>query len=116
MVTSSRGPILIDSTSELNDLFVKTLAMGDWDMVSDGVKSFAHGLDITKVVAVSGMLRNDDDSKRFPLGKGMPRTAYIIDIDATNVNISREPTSLFDSVDFDSTNFNRGWISIFHTN
>jgi hypothetical protein len=93
----------------LGDLLSKTVSIGDWNMDSTITVDIAHGLsDFKKVRSISVIVRNDDDDEYWDL----LASGQISFADATNVRLTRTTAGTFDSVDFDSTSYNRGWITI----
>ena len=102
------------------NLKTKIIEIGDWDMnANDGV-SVAHGLsDYTKIISVKAMIRPDaGNNETYPLCDVMNNFATdgveggILRIDATNIDLRRFLGGFFDSVSFDSTSYNRGWVII----
>jgi hypothetical protein len=109
--------ILPDSGT--NNLKVKVVEIGDWDMDADATKSVNHGLTKTTIRAVSALIRGDSDGDRFPLdhmnfsdptdGNNQGGVGFIGN---TQVNLVRLTGGNFDSTSFNSTSYNRGWIYI----
>ena len=99
-------------------LNVKSIDIGDWNMSSVNNATVAHGLDHTKIRVVSAIIRNDDDSNRhvIPFGStsGAAFDGSIDTIDSTNVILTRASGSRTASATFDSTSYNRGWITIWY--
>lgn len=99
----------------------KIVNIGDWNMYSTGgtgTKSVAHGLSSTdwkKIKSISVLIRNDADNAYTPLNSvnsiGLPNGG-ITDYGATNINLLRALTLDFDSASYDSTSYNRGWVTI----
>jgi len=96
---------------------IKIVDIGDWNMDTTTNVAVAHGLTLANIRAASLMIRSDADTTYYP-GDGQLNAAdentpaWIASIDATNVNIYRKTSGIFDSAGFDSTSFNRGWITI----
>lgn len=109
-VTSSKaGRSLSDITK--NKLRTKIIDIGDWNMDLDATKQVTHGLaDQTKIRTVDVIIRSDDNVVMQPLVS--PNAGGIDDINATVINLFRESAGLFDGTFYDSTSFNRGWITI----
>lgn len=96
----------------LNGKYLKTkvLSIGDWNMDSTGSVTVAHGLsDITKIVSVTGMIIRDDSTLTFVIDSD---ASSISNVTTTVVTLTRTAAGFFDSVNFDATGFNRGWITI----
>jgi len=97
----------------------KIIEIGDWNMDSTASISVAHGLTLSKIMAVSAIIRNDADSTRYqvpPLPVAVASFAVRIStIDATNVGLAREAGGFFDAnTDYDATSYNRGWLVIWY--
>jgi hypothetical protein len=95
-------------------LRTKVVNIGDWNMDTTGSLSVAHGLTLANIRTIEVVIRNDANDKYYPsacrVSTGMEN--LIQWADATNINLFREAASEFDSVDFDSTSYNRGYITI----
>ena len=106
-------------------LLKKVINMGDWNMDTTNELSLAHGLGASwkNVRSIKGMLRDDTDSAYYCI----PTAVQLVDghadlffgrllgepaIDATNIHLFRTTGGAFDNAGFDSTPFNRGWITI----
>lgn len=101
------------------ELKLKMVDIGDWNMDADATKSVAHGLTLANIRYVSGVVRRDDldhihDIPDFNVATGRIEL-YVVEIGATNVDLERNSASEYNSADYDSTSFNRGWISIWYT-
>jgi hypothetical protein len=121
------------------NLKIKVLEIGDWDMDTLTLCDVAHGIsDYTKIRKVEAIIRNDANTELTPLiymvhGLGTPTSfgGLIRSITGINIRLERisnthaallfpdpsifgiDPgTGLFDNTDYDSTSFNRGWITI----
>jgi len=117
----------ITSTTEelnLNDGAVlkhKVIDIGDWNMDATLQASVAHGLTRANIRSVSGMVRNDADTAYFPITPGTFLTStgevgvYISSIDNPNIVITRSTGGPLDNANYDSTSYNRGWVTIWYT-
>lgn len=99
----------------------KVLTIGDWDMDETLSVSVAHGVDVTKIVGVLGVIIPDDSpNTRYPFGGfGLSGGTASLDVfvdhcDATNVVINRKASGTFDSVEFNATSFNRGYVLVLY--
>jgi len=95
----------------------RVIDIGDWNMDNDGTTTVAHGLTLANIRSVAITVRNDADTVhyQFPYvagGVAMSGSGYI---GATDITLSREDAGTFDSVDFNSTSYNRGWIVIIYS-
>jgi hypothetical protein len=106
-------------TDGTNTLKTKILDIGDWDMDADATVSVAHGVTYANIRHISAMLRNDADTGKYPVGQidiGVAGLEIYFDtVTSTNVVLARQTGGPFDSTDFDSTSYNRGWITIIYT-
>lgn len=101
-------------------LNTKVIDIGDWNMDATSGAGVTHGLTLSKIRSVSALIRNDADTIYYPLsGSG---TALVGDVQmviegitATLVSLSRQTGGNFDNTAFDSTSYNRGWITIQYT-
>ena len=99
-------------------LKLKVIEIGDWDMDFTKTVQVAHGLTIAKIRSLDVMIRNDPDTSHFPLN--YPEQINYTDTqgsfraDAVNIVMSRTANGIFDDVVFDSTDYNRGWITIWY--
>lgn len=97
-------------------LKTKVINIGDWNMDTTGTKTVSHGLTLANIRTVSVIIRDDlaTSFKPFP----SPSTdleaidSAIFSVDATNVTLSRRDGGQFDDTPYDSTSYNRGWVTI----
>jgi len=134
LISESGSAITINGTAEIQSGWrtettgayfkIIVIEIGDWDMDATSSVSVAHGLaDYKKIRSVSGIIRNDTDTRSYAIGShdnGVSfYPAYGISpvgtpgID-TDITIVRDTSGIFDSVDFNSTSYNRGWITIIY--
>ncbi len=101
-------------------LLSKVIPIGDWDMDADNFVTVAHGLDFTKIRSVDVIIRKDNDSGYLPLAFLGNITTGVMDggwvlVDAVSgVTLNRRIGGNFDGGNFNSTSFNRGWITIWY--
>ena len=98
-------------------LNTKVVNIGDWNMDATGNVNISHGIaDFTKIRSVKVLIRNDADSQLRDLYRPDSPTAggYVDYIDSSIVRLGRAASGEFDSTNYDSTSFNRGWIIIEH--
>lgn len=109
---------IVESNAQA-EMKCKMLNIGDWVMSGGGgSKSVAHGLSSGNIRSVSVIIRNDDNDEYHPIdfySISSNLTAGGVYITATNIVMSNEASGQFDSTDYDSTSFNRGWITIWYT-
>ncbi|MFX1587726.1 MAG: hypothetical protein ACFFC1_06205 [Promethearchaeota archaeon] len=99
--------------------YKKRITIGDWNMDTTANVSIAHGLtDFKTVISIQAIIRNDADDTYYKIERGQDSadpsliSATIGGWSSTNVVLYRRTNGLFDSVSFDSTSYNRGWIVI----
>lgn len=97
----------------------KIVDIGDWNMDADASVNVLHGLTLSKIRKVSVQLRDDSDSNHYEVA-GYAAVgvlpANIGQVNSTIVVIDRTTGGFFDSVGFDATSYNRGWITIWYSN
>lgn len=92
----------------------KVIDIGDWNMDTTANLDVAHGLPVGVIRSFEIVIRDDagllyklvDD---YTMG-GSPDGR--VHLDATNVRMQRRAGGIFDTTSFDSTSYNRGWITI----
>lgn len=111
------GAIYRDSTGTETTvgLHYKIIEIGDWNMnwSGSGVQnlSLAHALsDHKKVRSFNVIIRGDSDIDYYEfISYNVGGATYI---NANNVVMNQGASSNFDSISYDSTSYNRGWIYI----
>lgn len=99
-------------TSLLNYAIVN---IGDWDMVTNGTRTIAHGQDRTKIRRATAYILADSGSPvDAPLDSfndvGDYTNGGITSITSTNITLGRHSTGLFNNSNYNATSFNRGYI------
>ncbi|MCH7928752.1 MAG: hypothetical protein IID03_12365 [Candidatus Dadabacteria bacterium] len=99
----------------------KIIEIGDWNMDSTASVNITHGLGGTvfkNIRSVKVMIRDNADSLILPLNSydttadnGTVNGA-VANITNTLIILSRTPSAKFDAISFNSTSFNRGFITI----
>lgn len=95
----------------------KVLSIGDWDMVADTFKIIPlGGVDFKKVRSVDVIIRDDADSTYYHsprfIGAGDNLQIGVTQITSSGIQIERKTSGAFDGSGYDSTGFNRGFITI----
>lgn len=102
---------------ESSPLRIKVINIGDWNMVSAGTKTVAHGLTMSSIRSISVAIRDDDVATAvIPLDYAVNTTetdGYFY-ADITNIGMGRRTGGTFDSVNYNATGYNRGWITIWY--
>jgi len=100
-------------------LQIKVVNIGDWNMDSDATKAVAHGVTLSTIRAVFGVIRDDSGTRVSTLVAGFNLSTANPDlgilgsgsgIDSTNVTLVRRTSGAFDSTDYNATSYNRGWV------
>ena len=104
------------------DYATKTIDIGDWDMDATQQKSVSHGLTATEwktIRAVNVIIRNDVDALYYKLetsnNVNSDFEGGVESVSSTKIFMNRRSTGFFDSVAFDSTSYNRGWVTVQYT-
>jgi len=109
----------VQAIADLNGSLITTIVnIGDWDMDATASVSIAHGIaDYSKIRSVSVLIIPDAATTLIPLDTsfsgGVP-AGSIGQIQSVNIPLFRTATGTFDSTNYDSTSFNRGYITIQH--
>lgn len=128
VVPKGTGIITLDAASGVkttggidagnNGMYIKTkvIQIGDWNMDTTASVSINHGLTLSQIRSVSGVIIRDDSTFSFPIGS-VNGSAGLVNvgfgsISATQVSIFRTTGGDFDNTNYDLTPFNRGWIFI----
>jgi hypothetical protein len=104
-------------TDGANVLKTKVIDIGDWDMTTatgTATVAIAHGLTLADIRSIDVGIYADGGGTIRPLDynvAGNTCAGYWY-TDATNVNLGRVAGGSFDGTQYDSTSFNRGWITI----
>ena len=63
------------------------------------------------------MIRNDADSSHYNLdrGSGFGDGGSMTVINATIIQVARVTGGIYDNINYDSTSYNRGWITFSYT-
>jgi hypothetical protein len=121
--TATTAGKVVETGASAN-LNVKILEIGDWNMDTTNSVSIAHGVSSgnTKIKSVSASVRNDADTAVYDLIGGAWASPELADspsgsiyYTSTDVTLNRVSGTPLDSTEFDSTSFNRGWITIWYT-
>lgn len=114
-------------TSETPKLRTKIIEIGDWDMDTTEEVYVEHDLpDWKKIRSISAVVRNDADDEYFQLGTddngdvaATSGTGSVVGAGASNgfnaenvIRLGRTASGRYDAATFDSTGFNRGWITV----
>lgn len=92
----------------------KVINIGDWDMDTYDNVFVAHELTLSKIREVSVMIISDDGGNMasIDISNGSGAGASGVSIESSTVGLNRLAGGFFDNTSYDSTFFNRGWITI----
>ena len=112
----------IGGISTDNSVYYKTVTIpiGDWNMDSTSTVFVSTGsINQLNIVSVAAIIRNDASDAYYPipyfnvsevLNLRMGGITYL------GIPLIRTAAGFFDSTDFDSTSYNRGWVTITYKN
>lgn len=112
-------------------LKMKVLDIGDWDMDTTEDIDVSHGLGDEELIRmVDVMIRDDTSSNTYPLDSVIgvdygiqipPTVEYLSDVQggiakitSANIRLVRIKDGFFDDSFFNSTSYNRGWVTIWY--
>lgn len=111
----------IEHSGGPNSLKCKIINIGDWDMNNSSNVHIDHGLgnDFNRIRMIKAFIRNDVQDGLVDLERSENNTVAtqagcIGFANATGIRLYRTDGGLFDSTVYDSTSFNRGWITIWY--
>jgi len=112
------GAFLLDTRQRrVTQLESITIEIGDWDMDADQGVQIVPPVDHRTIRFINGFFRNDDDTVRYPLPYVTNTTASTVvvsSLDNDKIQLARIDGGFFDSANFDSTSYNRGWLNIWY--
>lgn len=123
IISESSGAILIAGTvevqngiKEVNGIFLKKkiIAIGDWNMVALASITVAHGLTISKIRSVLVEIRDDNDFNHLPINYATASNV-VSGAHSTGIafiTLTRFAGGAFNNTSYDSTSYNRGYITI----
>ena len=120
LATSESIKAYVDAVlTKIASLNTKVLNIGDWNMDTTVSVTVAHGVTLSKIRSIKAIIRNDADNAVFDFTvkdwSPTSGTSATMQADATNVYLGRSTSGGFDNASFDSTGYNRGWITIQYT-
>ena len=95
------------------------MEIGDWNMVADQTWTLLDTIipDVTKIRSLSAIIRDDtnnsfDDFATAADSGAAEDNVKQLRIATTLITMTRDNGGPFDYIDYDSTSYNRGWITI----
>jgi hypothetical protein len=106
-------------------LSCKVIDIGDWNMDLNGTKTLSyadHGFtleELTNIRSFEITIRNDANDVRLIGNRDSDVYLSLINVASGDpaegdITLSRKAGGLFDSVNYDSTSYNRGWVMIWY--
>jgi hypothetical protein len=97
-------------------LRTKIIEIGDWNMDTTATVQVAHGLsDYKKIRGVSAIIISDNDVNYLDIHYTYANTGNVggcVTPVGANILLKRADSGNFDNIDYNSTSFNRGWVTI----
>jgi hypothetical protein len=97
-------------------LYQKIIEIGDWNLTTTSAVLITHNLTLSKIVAVTAMIRSDDGSAHYPANgradAGATLSIQTNYVSSTQIRLERGGLT---GTSFDATSYNRGWITIWYT-
>ena len=107
-------------------LITKVIEIGDWNMDSTETVYVTHGIDWTKLRAICDVMIRDDSGNMYKLDANVEMSTTTKDggvvlyetttpqngLSSTAILLYRVTGGIFDSVSFNATAYNRGWVTI----
>ena len=103
------GKILQNDTATVTSMAMKVFEIGDWNMQGTAAVDITHGLTLANIRNIAVTIRHDDNN-----------IYYHLDVDGyweaktTVVTLTRTGGGFFDSIAFNATSYNRGWITLIY--
>lgn len=127
-ISSANGTVAfpdgIDPGYSGSSLKMKVLDIGDWNMDTTQTVDVSHGIGDEQLIRmVEVIIRDDGGSFTYPLNsKGVILGSYDTDVQggvgrmtSTDIRLVRITSGFFDDTDFNSTSYNRGWVTIWYS-
>ena len=97
-------------------LKTKIIEIGDWNMDTGTGVSVTHNVaDRKKIREVTAIIRSDDDGtyrKLAHTGTSGTTSGAVTSIASTTIGLSRTTGGIYDDAAYNSTSFNRGWVTV----
>ena len=97
------------NTVKIGDIRSKTVEMGSWNMDTTASSVVNHGLDYTKIRAVSAMIKIDSGASVYDFAA---TSSTDISWDNAQITLNRPGGGFFDDPNFDAITSTRGWVVI----
>ena len=106
----------IDAGNNGDALKTKIIDIGDWNMDTTIDLQVSHGLTQANIRVVAVLIRDDADAiyTMFPAEETFGSTNEQINVTSSDIDMDRATSGGFDNTGYNSTSFNRGWITIWY--
>ena len=102
--------------TQVGGVIPKIIEIGDWNMSLAQAVAIIHGITFRKIRSIDVIIRNDDDDLYTPLfSVNVNEANGCSGINSTHITIQRENGGYYATADYNSTSYNRGWITIWYT-
>lgn len=89
----------------------KEIELGDWDMDATTTLNVTHGItDWKNIRSVNVIIKNDNDNQYYPIDQYIGSSFGFWYLTSSFIVLNRVVGGGFDSLSYDSTSFNRGWV------
>ena len=109
------GPVTANAGINTSNIVLKTkvIEIGNWNMFQNRTSLFIiHGLTLSKIRSFTNVIRTDASSPWQMLSEIGFDKSGVISVGPTTFVMERWDSSVFDSPNYDATNYNRGWITV----
>lgn len=103
------------------NLKIKVIEIGDWNMDTTGSVNITHGVaNFKKIRSVYAVIRDDGDTLYTPLiSDSLPASStglrgQVAVFQSSTLRLDRLVSGVYDSASYDSTGYNRGWVTIIY--
>ena len=104
------GNTLNSTTALANERVFQELEIGDWDMFATTIISVTHGLSIDEFESLRDLTVTIKDDPNTTYHSG-PSVDISLKVNTSGIVLTRTVGGVFDTTNFDSTSFNRGFIT-----
>jgi len=116
---NSSGVCSFKATAPILD-GIRTIVIniGDWDMDTNAavyIDLTSYGVEYSKIKSVTVLIKNDNGTGLYPFSNDSTSSVALIYATFDTVYLTRTGTGTFDNVSFDSTGYNRGYVTIQYT-
>ena len=104
------GNTLNADTALASERIFQELQIGDWDMFATAIVSVTHGLSIDEFESLRDLTVTikDDPNTTYHFGSSVDIS---LKVNTSGIVLTRTVGGVFDTTDFDSTSYNRGFIT-----